>query len=108
MSTIEIIYIKSYNANKTISAKQIRCKIFLPGRVCKLLEISSHIGDGLVFLFSKEEGVVRTSRACLLSVHTQFLSGQNKVKKVCGPKEGARAQSGAARCTYYEKWPEKS
>ena len=37
------------------------------------------------------------ARARLLSVHTQLLSGQNKVKKVCGPKAGARARDRAPR-----------
>ena len=99
--TIEILYIKSYNANKTISAKQIRCKIFISGRVCKLLEISSLFWDGLVFLFSKEEVVVRTSgarpiaRAPAFSPHTFFTRSKQSQESVW--IEGRRARDLAAR-----------
>ena len=98
---IEIIYIKSYNANKTISAKQIRCKIFISGRVCKLLEISSLFEDGLVFSFSKEEVVVRTSgarpiaRAPAFSPHTFFTRSKQSQESVW--IEGRRARDLAAR-----------
>ena len=41
-------------------------------------------------MFSKEEGVVRTSRARLLSVHTLSSLCFDLIKVVCGPKAGAR------------------
>ena len=102
----DINKIKSYNANKRISAASIRCKIYsYQVGYANFMNFKPFWGCSGFFVLEKRSS---TYIAPSFGPHTFFIRSKQSEESVW-TKAGARARarSGGARCTYYEKRPEK-